>query len=210
MLVLQNGNDSKFTYNSDTDKINVYTQVDMHEATLRNVKNPIFNVYSNATDYYWGYPVIGYKDEHQYMMYWTGSQLQFYVDATNVGTLSDERLKTEIQNIDETFVDIIEEIELKQFKIANRNGLISFGIIAQDLIEIFKKYNKNPFDYEIVTKTKYRMDDNTEFYTINYEQFLILKQKALDKKIKILEEKDKNKESVINNLIERIQRLEEK
>ena len=54
------------------------------------------------------------------------------------------------------------------------------------------------------------MDDNTEFYTINYEQFLILKQKALDKKIKMLEEKDKNKESVINNLIKRIQRLEEK
>ena len=207
---IANGDNNKFVYNSDADKIDVYTQIDMHEATLRNVKNPIFNVYSNATDYYWGYPVIGYKDEHQYMMYWTGSQLQFYVDTTNVGTLSDERLKMEIQNIDETFVDIIEEIELKQFKIANRNGLISFGIIAQDLIEIFKKYDKNPFDYEIVTKTKYRMDDNTEFYTINYEQFLILKQKALDKKIKMLEEKDKNKESVINNLIKRIQRLEEK
>ena len=80
---------------------------------------------------------------------------------------------------------------MKQFKVANRNGLISFGILAQDLIEIFKKYNKNPFDYEIVYKTQFRIDDDTIYYAINYEQFLILKQKAMDKKIEELQKEIK-------------------
>lgn len=145
---------------------------------------------------------------HRYFLEWTGSQLQFWVDATNVGTLSDKRLKTEIQDIDDDFIKAIEEIEMRQFKVANRNGLISFGILAQDLIEIFKKYGKKPFDYEIVYQTQYRTDDDTVYYAINYEQFLILKQKATDKKLEQLQEKDKQKDEIIADLIKRIETLE--
>ncbi len=123
---------------------------------------------------------------HRYQCYWTDTQLQFWVDGTNIGTLSDKRLKNDIKDIDEDLIKAIEEIEMKQFKIANRNGLISFGILAQDLIEIFEKYNKNPFDYEIVQKTQYRLDDETIYYTIDYEQYLILKAKAQEKKIEDL------------------------
>ena len=80
----------------------------------------------------------------------------FYVDDTDVGTLSDKRLKREIQNIDDDLIKAIEEVEMKQFKVDNRNGLITFGILAQDLVEIFKKYNKNPLDYEIVYEVQYK------------------------------------------------------
>ena len=197
--------------NSDNNGlIDIYNKVNMHENRLENVKDPIFHLYTSEDGYYWGYPVIGYRDQHKYFLDWTGSQLQFYVDGVYVGTLSDKRLKTEIQDIDEDFIKAIEEVEMKQFKVANRNGLISFGILAQDLIEIFKKYNKNPFDYEIVYKTQFRIDDDTIYYAINYEQFLILKQKAMDKKIEELQTKDKQKDEIISKLIERVEKLERK
>lgn len=154
-----------------------------------------------------GYVMYG-MNTHKYRCNWTGSQLQFWVDQTNVGTLSDKRLKTGIKDIDIDFINIIKEIEMKQFKVANRNGLISFGILAQDLIEIFKKYNKNPFEYEIVQETQYKTDDETVYYTINYEQYLILKSKAQEQEIKELQDKDKQKDELIQNLIQRIEKLE--
>ena len=196
--------------NSDNNGlIDIYNKVNMHENRLENVKDPIFHLYTSEDSYYWGYPVIGYRDQHKYFLDWT-TQLLFFVDGQNVATLSDKRLKTEIQDIDEDFIKAIEEVEMKQFKVANRNGLISFGILAQDLIEIFKKYNKNPFDYEIVYKTQFRIDDDTIYYAINYEQFLILKQKAMDKKIEQLQSKDKQKDEIISKLIERVEKLERK
>lgn len=156
---------------------------------------------------YQGNPFV-YGEGHKYHLKWTGSNLQFWVDTTNVGTLSDKRLKTEIRKIDDTLIKAIKEIEIKQFKIANRNGLISFGILAQDLIKIFKKYGKNPFDYEIVYETLYKIDDNTIYYAINYEQFSILRLHAKEKEIESLQKKDKQKEQIINDLIRRIEILE--
>lgn len=157
---------------------------------------------------YQGNKLVYGQNGHKYFLKWTGSQLQFWVDSTNVGTLSDKRLKSEIQDIDEDFINIINEVEMKQFKVANRNGLVSFGILAQDLMEIFKKYNKNPLDYEIVQETQYKIDDETIYYTINYEQYLILKQKATDKKIEQLQEKVNKQDGIISDLIKRIEALE--
>lgn len=150
-----------------------------------------------------------YARSHEISMEWrNNSQLVFWVDTTNVGTLSDKRLKADIKDIDEDFIKAINEVEIKQFKVANRNGLISFGILAQDLIEIFKKYNKNPFDYEIVYETQYRTDDDTIYYAINYEQFLILRQHAKEKELEELKEKDRQKDEIIADLIKRIEKLE--
>lgn len=154
-----------------------------------------------------GYVMYGTTNDDYHCIYSNG-QLTFYVNNTNVGTLSDKRLKKEIKNIDKDFINAIKEIETKQFKVVNRNGLISFGIMAQDLIEIFKKYNKNPFDYEIVQETKYKDNEDKIYYAINYEQFLILKTKAQELEIKELQEKDKQKDKIINDLISRIEKLE--
>lgn len=156
---------------------------------------------------YIGDPLV-YGVGHKYHLEWAANKLFFYVDVTNVGTLSDKRLKTEIKDIDEDFINAIEEVEMKQFKVANRNGLISFGILAQDLMEIFEKYNKNPFDYEIVYETKYRTDDDTVYYAIDYTQFLVLKQKATDVKLKKLEEENKEKDKLLQDLIARVEKLE--
>lgn len=155
-------------------------------------------------------PLVYGGEGHTYHMEWnaSSSKLEFYVDVTNVGSLSDKRIKTEIKDIDDDFINAIEEIEMKQFKVANRNGLVSFGILAQDLMEIFEKYNKNPFDYEIVYETKYRTDDDTIYYAIDYTQFLVLKQKATDKKIKKLEQENKEKDQLLKELIARVEKLE--
>ena len=161
----------------------------------------------NLLPTYQGDSLVYGTSPHKYHLQWH-DRLDFWVDTTNVGTLSDKRLKTEIKDIDEDFIKAIEEIEMKQFKVANRNGLVSFGILAQDLIEIFKKYNKNPFDYEIVYETKYKTDDDTVYYAIDYTQFLILKQKATDIKLKKLEEENKEKDNVLQELIARIEELE--
>ena len=150
-----------------------------------------------------GTVMYGQDTGNTYQCNWTGSQLQFFVDSTYVGTLSDARLKNEIKNIDEDFIKAIEEIQIKQFKIVNRNGLVSFGILAQDLIGIFKKYNKNPFEYEIVQQTQYKIDDNTNYYTIDYVQFLVLKQLAADYKIK-------NLSKIVNQLQNKVKELEDK
>ena len=155
-------------------------------------------------------PLVYGGEGHTYHMEWnaSSSKLEFYVDVTNVGSLSDKRIKTEIKDIDDDFINAIEEIEMKQFKVANRNGLVSFGILAQDLMEIFEKYNKNPLDYEIVYETKYRTDDDTVYYAIDYTQFLVLKQKATDVKIKKLEEENKEKDKLLQDLIARVEKLE--
>ena len=132
------------------------------------------------------------------------------VTASNYSTTSDKRLKTDIDIIDDEIVNIIKEIEIKQFKIKNRNGLISFGIIAQDLLEIFKKYNKNPFDYEIIQEVHYNENNDEVYYSISYDQFLVLKVKSQELEIEKIKQKDLEKNIIIENLIQRIQKLEEK
>lgn len=155
-----------------------------------------------------GYPLIGISANHSYFCNWDGSSLAFYVDRSYVGTLSDKRLKKEIKQVDEKFLDAINELEIKQFKIDNRNGLISFGIIAQDLIEVFKKYDINPEDYEILGKVIYNTEDNIEYYKIEYIQYLVLKQLSTDRKLKKIEQENKEKDDIIKDLIKRVEALE--
>lgn len=125
----------------------------------------------------------GIDETHDYLCHWNGTQLQFYVDSTVVGSLSDRRLKKEIKDIDERLVNAIDDLGLKQFKLKNKNGKISIGIIAQDLIKAFEKHDLNINDYDFITKTQYSFNNKTLYYIVNYEQFLILHSKLLRNKI---------------------------
>lgn len=152
--------------------------------------------------------MIGTDSSNSFYCQWSGSNLYFYVDDTQAGWISDERLKKEIKQVDDKFLDAINELDIKQFKADNRNGLISFGIIAQELVKTFEKYGINPDDYEILQKIKYKLNEEELYYTIEYTQFLVLKQLASDRKIKKLQEKDKEKDEIIKDLIKRIETLE--
>lgn len=146
-----------------------------------------YNVYASSGGGK-GHCMHGKDTTHTYRCHWTGTTLQFWVDTTNVGNLSDKRLKTDIEDIDDNFLNIFEELSLKQFKLKNRNGKISFGIIAQDLLEIAEKYNIDFKDYELISEELYENDDETLYYMINYEQLLILYQKYFKNKITKLEQ----------------------
>lgn len=134
-----------------------------------------------------GHCMHGRDRSHTYIVHWTGTQLQFYVDNTNIGSLSDERLKNNIQKIDDKLLKVINEIEIQQFNLINRYGRKSFGIIAQKLVSIFKLNGLNIWDYDLITQAQYNLNDNTLYYIVDYEQFLLLKMRCLEERIKQIE-----------------------
>lgn len=136
-----------------------------------------------------GYVMHGYDLSHYYMSNWTGSQLQFYVDGMNVGALSDKRLKKEIQDINPLLYKAIAKCKVYQYKANNRGGIISFGIMAQDFEKACKEYGLNASDYEIFQTVKYKINDDTDYYIIDYNQYLVLKTEYLQNKLENLEKR---------------------
>lgn len=125
---------------------------------------------------------------------WQTTKLALSIDNSMQGYItlsstSDRRLKDDIKNIDENVLKAIGEVELKQFRVKrnNPNNKISFGVIAQDLIESFEKYNLNVEDYDLIDTIEY--EDNVEYYIVNYEQFNVLRHAYNELKQKELEER---------------------
>lgn len=121
---------------------------------------------------------------------WDGTNgvLNLKVDQTTIGTFtiqsaSDERLKTDIKDIDENVLKAIGEVKLKQFKLIRNNpkNKISFGVIAQDLIKAFEKYGLNYKDYELISTIIY--EDGIEYFIVDYEQFNFLRMAYIENKI---------------------------
>lgn len=135
-----------------------------------------------------GYCMHGVGTGHTYAVEW-GSNLGFWVDVTKVATVSDRRLKDDIEPINMDLVKAIAECPSYQYKAFNRNGLISTGIIAQDLVENCKKYNVDPLKYELLDMEEFIDGDPTLYYHIEYDQLLYFKTLYLENKIKELEEK---------------------
>lgn len=144
----------------------------------------------------------GTDENHDYLCNWNGAKLQFYVDDTNVGELSDERVKSEIGDINEGLLYIVEELEVKQFKLANREGKISVGVIAQELLQLFKKYDLNPEDYDFIYNGQFKLTDETIYFFVNYEQLLVLQNVVLRRKIE-------KQETKLNYIIEKLGLSEE-
>lgn len=175
------------------------------------MKKPFYIPYGNQGYAFEGYPMVGTNLDYRYACVTAdGINLGFYINDHLVTVVSDKRLKKDFANIDDKFLKAIDEIKIQQFKAENRNGLISFGIIAQDLKETFEKYGIKPEDYEILQKIQYRLNEKELYYTIEYNQFLVLKQLATDKKIEELEKKDKQKDEIIKDLLKRIEKIENK
>lgn len=126
----------------------------------------------------------GYDEKHDYRCHWNGSSLEFIVNDTTVSSISsgssDKKLKEEIAEIDTNLLKAICEVELKQFKLIDGSNRLRFGIIAQELVEIFEKYELNYEDYDFVSKRQIYLTDETLYFVIEYEQLLILKTKCLE------------------------------
>lgn len=129
-----------------------------------------------------------YETGNYILLTWLQNKLALSVDNNLQGyftlsSTSDERLKKDIQEINENVIKAVGEVKLKQFRVTRNNpqNKISFGVIAQELIRAFEKYGLNYEDYELIDTIEY--EQGTKYFIVNYEQFQILRMAYLEKKL---------------------------
>lgn len=133
-----------------------------------------------------GYAVCGDTTDHAYHCNWDGSALSFQVDVTWVWSSSDKRLKKNIEAINQDYIDAVGSVDLFQYNL-NRQGYsdkpLYFGAMAQDIIENLKDKGHVDENLDMIFKNKATSDDDTLYYGMNYEQFLILRLAGDEQKI---------------------------
>lgn len=142
-----------------------------------------------------GYAMCGDATGHTYHCGWNGSALSFQVDTTWVWSSSDKRLKKNIKAINQDYIDAVGSVDLFQYNL-NRQGYsdkpLYFGAMAQDIIENLKDKGHADENLNMIFKNKVTSDDDTLYYGMNYEQFLILRlagdEQKLDKMQKRIDE----------------------
>lgn len=130
-----------------------------------------------------GYIMHGRDTTQQYSCQWASSKLNFYVGTTNIGNISDRQLKSEIEEVDPRLMEAIAECKIYQYKAFNRDGLISVGIMAQDLVEKCEKRGIRPENYELLTKMNFIQGDDTLYYSVDYNQYATFMINYLQKQI---------------------------
>lgn len=133
-----------------------------------------------------GYAVCGDTTDHTYHCNWDGSALSFQVDVTWVWSSSDKRLKKNIKAINQDYIDAVGSVDLFQYNL-NRQGYsdkpLYFGAMAQDIIENLKDKGHVHENLDMIFQNKATSDDDTLYYGMNYEQFLILRLAGDEQKI---------------------------
>nr|DAS60298.1 MAG TPA: endosialidase chaperone [Caudoviricetes sp.] len=133
-----------------------------------------------------GYAMCGDTTGHAYHCDWDGSALSFQVDVTWVWSSSDKRLKKNIKAINQDYIDAVGSVNLFQYNL-NRQGYsdkpLYFGAMAQDIIENLKDKGHVNENLDMIFQNKATSDDDTLYYGMNYEQFLILRLAGDEQKI---------------------------
>lgn len=133
-----------------------------------------------------GYAMCGDTTDHTYHCNWDGSALSFQVDVTWVWSSSDKRLKKNIKAINQDYIDAVGSVDLFQYNL-NRQGYsdkpLYFGAMAQDIIENLKDKGHVDENLDMIFQNKATSDDDTLYYGMNYEQFLILRLAGDEQKI---------------------------
>lgn len=100
-----------------------------------------------------------------------------YLDGTWSGTLSDIRLKRDIDPIAKEIINAVGEVPFYQFKMSAENydhNVLCVGILAQDLKEAFEKHgvvDKLLMLDTVIPNPK----DGQEYYCVEYTHFLIVR-----------------------------------
>lgn len=133
-----------------------------------------------------GYAMCGDATGHTYHCAWNGSALSFQVDVTWVWSSSDKRLKKNIKAINQDYIDAVGSVDLFQYNL-NRQGYsdkpLYFGAMAQDIIKNLKDKGHVDENLDMIFQNKATSDDDTLYYGMNYEQFLILRLAGDEQKI---------------------------
>ena len=138
-----------------------------------------------------GTAMCGDATGHTYHCHWNGSALGFQVDTTWVWSSSDKRLKKNIKAINQDYIDAVGSVDLFQYNL-NRQGYsdrpLYFGAMVQDIIEKLKNKGHADENLNMIFKNKATSDDDTLYYGMNYEQFLVLRLAGDEQRIAALEQ----------------------
>ena len=113
------------------------------------------------------------------------------IDNTNISiigniidtTVSDERLKTNIQDVESNFTECVKNVKIKTFEYKDEKYKNSdkYGMIAQDLLHNLPKEFKN-----IVKETKPKKDEGEAYLSINYMKLSVVLWGALQEQIELV------------------------
>lgn len=154
-----------------------------------------------------GYAVCGDTTDHAYHCNWDGSALSFQVDVTWVWSSSDKRLKKNIKAINQDYIDAVGSVDLFQYNL-NRQGYsdkpLYFGAMAQDIIENLKDKGHVDENLDMIFRNKATSDDDTLYYGMNYEQFLILRLAGDEQKIDKMQKRIDELEDKFSRLCQKL------
>ena len=154
-----------------------------------------------------GYAMCGNATGHAYHCDWDGSALSFQVDVTWVWSSSDKRLKKNIKAINQDYIDAVGSVDLFQYNL-NRQGYsdkpLYFGAMAQDIIENLKDKGHVNENLDMIFQNKATSDDDTLYYGMNYEQFLILRLAGDEQKIDKMQKRIDKLENKFSRLCQKL------
>ena len=154
-----------------------------------------------------GYAMCGDATGHTYHCHWNGNALSFQVDNTWVWSSSDKRLKKNIEAINQDYIDAVGSVDLFQYNL-NRQGYsdkpLYFGAMAQDIIENLKDKGHVNENLDMIFQNKATSDDDTLYYGMNYEQFLILRLAGDEQKIDKMQKRIDELEDKFSRLCQKL------
>lgn len=201
--VIIDNNVNKFDISSRVhiDNEAVYVPIYMNAGS-----NPV-EFYANQYDFHcnvgqcfeiWGSPCfIDFRNDYSTSDYThrllcnTGGGITAY---PSISSASDIRLKKDIQLMDKKYLNVLNDLKIKTYRYRKNDKDLNIGLIAQDVLEIFKKYGIE--DYPIVGQ-----DEIEGMYSIDYSQItslLVYGYQKQQKKIEDLEARLKRLEEAMN------------
>lgn len=154
-----------------------------------------------------GYAMCGNATGHTYHCDWDDTALWFQVDDAWVWSSSDKRLKKNIKAINQDYIDAVGSVDLFQYNL-NRQGYsdkpLYFGAMAQDIIENLKDKGHADENLNMIFKNKVTSDDDTLYYGMNYEQFIILRLAGDEQKIDKMQKRIDELEDKFSRLCQKL------
>lgn len=154
-----------------------------------------------------GYAMCGDATGHTYHCGWNGSALSFQVDTVWVWSSSDKHLKKNIKAINQDYIDAVGSVDLFQYNL-NRQGYsdkpLYFGAMAQDIIKNLKDKGHANENLNMIFRNKATSDDDTLYYGMNYEQFLILRLAGDEQKIDKMQKRIDELEDKFSRLCQKL------
>lgn len=154
-----------------------------------------------------GTAMCGNATGHTYHCDWDNTALWFQVDVTWIWSSSDKRLKKNIKAINQDYIDAVGSVDLFQYNL-NRQGYsdkpLYFGAMAQDIIENLKDKGHADENLNMIFKNKVTSDDDTLYYGMNYEQFIILRLAGDEQKIDKMQKRIDELEDKFSRLCQKL------